>query len=68
MDGRMDHPETAPLRDPSHIQLPNPDTIAHARTVLLTAPDIAVSREAMPVSGKCRSDAHSQLLNGSQGP
>ena len=64
----MDHPETAPLRDPSHIQLLNPDTIAYARTVLLTGPDIAVSREAMPVSGKYRSDVHSHLLNGTQGP
>jgi hypothetical protein len=27
-DERMDHPETTPPGDPSHNQLPNPDTIA----------------------------------------
>jgi len=40
------HPETAPLapRDPSHIQTPNPDSIADAKKYLLTQePDIAVS-------------------------
>ena len=34
----MDHPETSPPRDLSHIQLPNPDTIAYARKLLLTGP------------------------------
>jgi hypothetical protein len=32
------HPETAPPRDPSHIQPPNPGTIAYARKILLTGP------------------------------
>jgi hypothetical protein len=32
------HPETAPPGDPSHIQPPNPDTIAYARKILLTGP------------------------------
>ena len=27
-------------RDPSHIQPPNPDTIAYARKILLTGPNI----------------------------
>jgi hypothetical protein len=36
MDGK--HPETAPPEDPSHIQPPNPDTIAYARKILLTGP------------------------------
>ena len=35
-DWRNDHPETAPPRDPSHIQSPNPDTIVDAKTCLLT--------------------------------
>jgi hypothetical protein len=35
-DCRNDHPETAPLGDPSHKQPPNPDTIADANKSLLT--------------------------------
>jgi hypothetical protein len=31
-----DHPETAPLGDPSHIQPTNPDTIEYSRKILLT--------------------------------
>jgi hypothetical protein len=30
-----DHIETAPSRDPSHIQRPNPDTIVDANKILL---------------------------------
>jgi hypothetical protein len=30
--------ETAPPGDPSHIQTPNPDTIAYASKILLTEP------------------------------
>jgi hypothetical protein len=30
------HPETVPPGDPSHIQPPNPDTIAYARKIFLT--------------------------------
>ena len=37
-EGRHDHPETAPLGDPSHNQPPNPDTIAYARKILLKGP------------------------------
>jgi hypothetical protein len=32
---RNEHPETAPPGDPSHIQLPNPDTIVDANKSLL---------------------------------
>jgi hypothetical protein len=32
---RKDHPETAPPRDPSHNQPPNPDTIVYANKILL---------------------------------
>jgi hypothetical protein len=33
---RKGHPETAPPREPSHVQTTNPDTIAHAKKYLLT--------------------------------
>ena len=33
---KKDHPETAPPGDPSHIETPNPDNIAHAKKCLLT--------------------------------
>jgi hypothetical protein len=33
---RKFHPEPAPPGDPSHIQTPNPDTIADAKKCLLT--------------------------------
>jgi hypothetical protein len=33
---RKGHPETAPPRNPSHLQTPNPDTIADAKKCLLT--------------------------------
>jgi hypothetical protein len=51
----MDHPETAPPRDPLHNQPPNTGTIASVSKILLKGPDIAVSSEAMPVPGKYRS-------------
>jgi hypothetical protein len=35
-DRRKGHPETALPRDPSHLQTPNPDTIADAKKHLLT--------------------------------
>jgi hypothetical protein len=35
LDGRKDHLESAPPRDPSLIQPLNPDTIAYARKILL---------------------------------
>jgi hypothetical protein len=34
-DWRKNHPETAPAGEPSHIQTPNPDTIADAKKCLL---------------------------------
>jgi hypothetical protein len=34
--GRKNHPETAPLENPSHKQPPNPDIIADANKCLLT--------------------------------
>ena len=34
-DERKDHPETAPPGDPSHIQLPNPDTFVDTNKCLL---------------------------------
>ena len=34
----MDHPETAPPRDPSNNQSPNTDTIVYARKILLKRP------------------------------
>jgi hypothetical protein len=51
---RKDHLETAPPGDPSHIQPPNPDTIAYPQD-FADRTHIAVSCEAMPVSGKYRS-------------
>jgi hypothetical protein len=45
---RLPHPGTA------HIQPPSPDTIAYARKILLAEPCIALSCEAMPMSGKYR--------------
>jgi hypothetical protein len=47
--------KTALPRDPSHIQPPIPNTIAYARKVLLTRPDITLSYESMPIPGKYRS-------------
>ena len=38
LGAEMDHPETAPPGDPSHIQPPNPDTIAFASKMLLKGP------------------------------
>jgi hypothetical protein len=35
-DCRKGHPETFPPEDPSHMQTPNPDTIADATKCLLT--------------------------------
>jgi hypothetical protein len=36
--GVEDHPETDPPRDSSHVQPPNPDTIAYVSKILLTGP------------------------------
>jgi hypothetical protein len=37
-DQSKEHPETAPLGDPSHKEPLNPDTIAYASKILLTGP------------------------------
>ena len=65
----MDHLETAISGDPSHNQLPNADTIAYTSKILLKGPRYELSLVRL-----CRGlantevDAHSQLLDGSQGP
>ena len=68
----MDYPETTPPGDPSHNQPPNPDTIAYARKILLLYlqrdPVIAVSYEAMPVPGKCRSEFSQSSIRWNTGP
>jgi hypothetical protein len=64
----MDHLETSTPGDSSHNQPPNADTIAYTSKILLKGPDIAVSCEAMPVPANTEVDAHSQLLDGTQGP
>jgi hypothetical protein len=64
----MDHSETAPPGDPSHKKPPNTDTITYASKVLLKGPDITVSCEAMQYLTNTEVDAHSHLLNGTQGP
>ena len=64
----MDYPETIPPRDLSHIQPPNPDTIAYARKILLKDPVIAVSYEAMPVPGKYRSGCSQSSIRCNTGP
>jgi hypothetical protein len=61
-----DHPETAPPWDPSHIQPPNPDTIAYARKTLLTG--LAVFCEAMPVPGKHGSGCSQTSIRWNTGP
>ena len=64
----MDYPETVPLRDPSHNQPLNADTIAHASKILLKDPDIAFSCEAMPVPGKYRSVCSQSSIGWNTGP
>jgi hypothetical protein len=67
-DGRKDHAETAPSGDPYHNQPPNADTIAYASKVLLYDPDIAVSCDVMPVSGKYRSGCSQSSIGWNTGP
>jgi hypothetical protein len=64
----MDHPETAPPRDPSQNQPPNADTITYASKILLKGPDIAVSCEARPVPGKYRSGCSQSSIGWNTGP
>jgi hypothetical protein len=54
--------ETAPPRDPSHIQIPKPDTIADAKC--WQEPDMAVSWEALTEPNKYWGGC-SQLSTGS---
>jgi hypothetical protein len=63
----MDHPETAAPRNPSQNQPPNADTIVYARKILLKDPDVAVSREAMPVPGKHRSGCSQSSIGWNRG-
>jgi hypothetical protein len=60
----MDHLETAISRDPSHNQLPNAVTIAYSSKILLKETLVRVCRGL----ANTEVDAHSQLLEGSQGP
>jgi hypothetical protein len=54
-DWRKSHPETAPPRDPSHIQSPNLDSIADDHKCLLTgAWYLTVSWEVLPEPDKYR--------------
>ena len=48
---RKGHPETAPPRNPSHLQTPNPHTIADAKKRLLTGPDSYRCRYSQPTIG-----------------
>jgi hypothetical protein len=43
-DWRKGHPEIASPRDPSHIQLPSPDTIVDVKSIFLTTVSIILSR------------------------
>jgi hypothetical protein len=59
-DEGVDRLETAISGDPSHNQLPNADTIAYTSKILLKGPIGGLANTEV--------DAHSQLLDGSQGP
>jgi hypothetical protein len=56
----MDHLEPAIPRDPSYNQPPKADTIAYTSKILLKGPRFSLANTEV--------DAHSQLLDGSQGP
>ena len=62
------HPVTDPPRDPSNDQPPNVDTIALPARFYWKDPDIAVSWEAMPVSGKYRSGYSQSSIGWNTGP
>jgi hypothetical protein len=64
---RMDHLETAISRDPSHNQLPNADTIAYTSKILLKEPRYGCLLWDYVGAWQTEVDAHSQLLDGSQG-
>jgi hypothetical protein len=50
------------------MQPPNPDTIAYARKILLTDPDIAISCEAMTVPDINRSGCSQSSIGWITGP
>jgi hypothetical protein len=66
----MDHLVIAISRDPSHDQLPNADTIAYTSKILLKRPWYSCLLWDYACRGLANTevDAHSQLLNGPQGP
>jgi hypothetical protein len=63
----MDHVETAISRDPSHNQPPNADTIAYTSKILLVLIKLSLVRLCRGLANT-EVGAHSQLLDGSQGP
>jgi hypothetical protein len=64
----MNHLETAPPGDSSHKQLPNSDTIAYASKILLTGPSYSSLVRLSQCLANTEVDAHSHLLDGTQGP
>jgi hypothetical protein len=66
----MGHLETAISGDPSHNQLPNADTIAYTSKILLKGPRYGWLSLVRLCRGLANTevDAHSQLLDRSQGP
>jgi hypothetical protein len=65
----MDHLETAIPRNPSHNQPPNADTIAHTSKIFAerTLIELSLVRLCQGLANT-EVDAHSQLVDGSQGP
>jgi hypothetical protein len=68
MEGRTIQRVLHPGIHPIHNQPPNSDTTAYASNILLKGPDIAVSCEALPVSGKYRSGCSQSSIGWSTGP
>jgi hypothetical protein len=65
-DRRKGHPETAPPRDPSHVQSPNPDAIVEVltdRNLIWLSPDRLCQSLTYT-----EADAHNQPLDSAQGP
>jgi hypothetical protein len=60
----MDYPETTPPGDPSHNQPSNADTIAHADRTLVRLFLVRLCQ----CLANTEMDAHSHLLDGTQGP
>jgi hypothetical protein len=64
----MDYPETTPLRDPSHNQSPNPDTIVQCQKDFAEGTLLSVSYEAITVPGKYRSGCSQSSIRWNTGP